>query len=351
MSELNKEIFASPEAFHAELSKLEGATSAQTPSENNKDFNGIKQNIEAPIQSLAKADQPIEDISTVDNEPENPSETQEQAVGHQDDQQAVHDEVESIDKKASHMIPKSRLDKELENRRTLEKQLQEEKDRNIRYETQLQMIAAMRQEPEAPKEEYVDPIDPETFNYTNKKLAAIEDKFQKAFSALEQKTTEMNQINLINAQETHFERQNPDYRKAVEYVKNIESAIAKNLTSDDSLANQIVNSKFQAAIQMALSNNQNAAEVIYNMAKTYGYSAEAPKAAPASVDGKANLEALNKNMGRTANLNHLGNRANPTLIPTDIKAAFKKQGDERSGIDPKVFHEILKKHESIANQY
>lgn len=339
----NPEIFASSEAFHAKLNEMSGeiVPASETPMPVDVVSAISAQPLEQEVQPLNHEPQSV-DQATDSGEHDN---------GNESYNEPSNDFQELTNTKNSHMIPKSRLDKELEKSRNFESQLQNEREARIRLETQLQMYNEMNKPAQLP-EPQLDPLDPDTFNYTNQRLSKLEQQLQTGFKELESRTNHMNQVSMLNAQEQSFIRNNPDYLQAIEYVKNIETSIAKNLTNDETMQQQMVYNKLQAATQIAMQSGQDVPSVMYRMAQTYGYkndSARAPEVP--SQHGKPNIENLARNMSKTANVAHLGNQANTQLIPTDIRSALNKTGNEKSGINPDTFHEILKKHQALDNRY
>ncbi len=344
MTNPQENIFADPNAFHAKLNEITAAVEGTQEQSPQQQYQPIEQ---APIPSQP-THEPVGERIDDELAPLNGNESNED--GEINSEQEFVSANEPV--KNSHMIPKSRLDKEIESRKASDKQLQEEREARIRLETQMQMYMEMQknQAPQvaAKEEPYVDPLDPDAFNYTNKRFNELEHKLTQALQTQEQKTREMQFYNQLNAQEFAFERANPDYKEAIEYVRNIELAVAKNLVGDDATAAKLVAEKLQNSIMFALNNGKNAPETVYNMATTYGY--KKPQANKVDqVNGHANLDNINKNTGRTANAAHLGNRATGQFVPKDIRSTFIK-GDPKKGVDPDAFHEVLKQFTGTVNQ-
>ncbi len=216
------------------------------------------------------------------------------------------------------------------------------RDDKVRLETQLQMFAEMQkaQQPQYQEPE-IDPLDTDTYNYAKKEIHDLRSEMKSMAKQMADQQMQNQMYNVASAQESHFSKDHPDFKDAIEHVRNVEINIAKALIPDEKQAIAMVDQKLRDTIQISINNGKNAAETMYNMAKTYGY---AGKAIPVTPTQGANLDAISKNMQNSRSISDVGNSANlSTLVPIDIQAAMNKNGNMTSGVDADKFHAMLSK--------
>jgi hypothetical protein len=334
MTDINNEIFSNADSFHAHLQQ---------------------------IQQEPKADDRITEESHGDKIPEeNPvipdTQGQPESDGLAEDEM-VHDaEVESSNNetyKENKFIPKSRFNKEIEKRRELEGQLTKEREDRIRYETQLQMLqqaanssadqmqSAKNAHSIQPTEEF-EPLDPDTHRLYMKKIGELENRLEGINKDTAEKTQQLQYYNIVSAQEQVFERSNPDFKDALSHLQAVETQVAQNILPEGQV-NAYVNQKLQSTLMVALNSGKNAAEVMYNMAKSYGYKAKGDS--KAATAPQSNLEAINSNMKKTASIQSLNNSVglgnNSNIF--DIKHVLRDPKNPSSGIDGDKFQQLLAK--------
>jgi hypothetical protein len=321
------EVFDNPTRFHEELAKVSQAPQEPVTQNNNEGVEHDNNETEADASLPA-----------------------ENAEGGEENELASEDHGLEGDEalQKTNFIPKSRFNKEIEKRRALEEQLHQEREAKIRYETQLQMLQQMQEMQAAQASQSMpqgqdaqpelDPLDLDAHNLYMQKLQELEKKIESFNQETSQKTQQLQYFNLVSAQENAFEKQNPDFKDALEHLKNVELQVAKNFY-DESQAQAYVTQKMQTALMSAINSGKNAAEVMYNMAKTYGYTPKsAQKAAPSP-----NLDAINNNMKKTASIHSLNNSVglgNNNNVH-DIKHLLRDPKNPSSGIDPDKFQQML----------
>lgn len=322
------EIFGNPDAFRAELAKLEPEQLQVAPEETSEEQNVNMSHEETPGEENI----PEESIEEVEVK---------------DDQEPAPTPVETSGKEKSHLIPKSRFNQEIEKRKALEEQLVKEREERIRFETQLQMLdqqaQAARQQQEqqnvaAQKEvlDNIDPLDTDTYNYAKREIESLKAQLANVAEENAQRTKEMIYTNRVTSDQTNFEKIHPDFTQALEHVQKVELEVAKQLFGNEQHAQQFVADKMRGVLTASIEGGKNAAETIYNMAKTYGYNTT-PKSD--KTKPSINVEAVAKNMAATANTSNIGNSGTFGNVPTDIKAALDKQGR----VDPNLFHKQLER--------
>ena len=330
MSENNNEVFASPENFHAKLAEIR-------ESENNT--------ADAPTNEEPEVE------NDVDNEPEQENDTANDEFESDEAEQEIEDSEEDdepIDPKKPNFIPKSRFNKEIEKRKALEAQLKEERESRLKYESQLEMFNAMQKEQEnkAKEPEYdpyadFDPLDPDAYNLTNKKIAELERKLEQFNNEYSTKTKSLESQQILKAQEQQFKESNPDFQEALNYLQQAEMAAAQNLYAPED-AQQYVAQRLNDALWTSLNNGKNAAEVMYKMAQSYGYK---PESKTVAKKQHTNLTAINNNMKKNGSINNVNNAGSLGGAPKlpDINYVLKDQSNPNSGTDPKKFHELLER--------
>jgi hypothetical protein len=326
-----KEIFGDTDAFRAELAKLEP---------------------EQPQTAEPTAENSSEDAVNMSHDEtpgeENIQESSDEAEEQTDQvQEAVPNEVSGKEK--SHLIPKSRFNQEIEKRKALEAELAKEREDKIRYETQLEMIAQQQQQWQQQQYQQdvaaqqqildnIDPLDTDTYNYAKREIEALKAQLANVAQETEKRTKEMIYTNRVTADENKFQQDHPDFNDAFAHVQKVEMDIAKNLLGNEQAAQSYVADRMRAVLTNSVDSGKNAAETIYNMAKTYGYNATSkPEKAKPSI----NVEAIEKNRAATANTSNIGNNATLGNVPSDIKAAL----DKNNRVDPTLFHQLLAKQQ------
>ncbi len=314
------EMFSTPERFHEELAKIQG-TETETPNnEAGSDNDDIQTKEEATLSSEVE-----EGGEDVDATPED-SDT---------------DGDEAPEK--TNFIPKSRFNKEIEKRKALEEQLHQERESKIRFETQLEMMRQMQESkasqptPE-PQADPLDPLDMDAHNLYMQKIQALEKRLENFNQESTQKTQQLHYYNMVSAQEQTFEKQNPDFKDALEHLKTVEMQVAKNFYNEEQ-AESYVAQKMQNALMAAINSGKNTAEVMYSMAKSYGY---APKSAQKAPSG-SNLGAINNNMKKSASIQSLGNSVGMGNNSSgfDISQTLRDPKNPSSGIDNVKFQKHM----------
>lgn len=322
MTEINNDIFSSTEKFHEELEKVSNS------------------NIPEPIQKET-TDEPV--LATEATLPEKLEETIESEVNEPD---TSPDESYKENK----YIPKSRFNQEIEKRKALEEQLQAEREAKIRYETQLEMIKqAQTQTANSENQELVeeyDPLDPDAHKMYMREINSLKQKLENVTNETQERTQQLQYYNTVTAQGAAFEKQHPDFNDALQYLSKVEKDVAKNFYSD-AQADQYVQQKLQNTLVAAINSGKNAAEVVYNMAKSYGYNVT--NKSPEPKKG-SNLDAINNNMEKSASIHGLPNsvRMTDSGYETDSNSLRIDPKNPQSPFDPEKFHKALAKAQSQA---
>lgn len=240
--------------------------------------------------------------------------------------------------KENKFIPKSRFNEINKRNKELEEFAASERDARIRLETQLQMLQEQYKTPEkhapqVPDLEQLDALDQEAHQVYIKKIRELESKVEQVTTATSQQAQNAHKQNIIKAQREAFEQNHTDYKEALEHLKAVETKVAKNFYKTEAEAAQAVFKKYEAIADAAVTSNLDVAEVLYNIAKDYGYNSVGSKK-ETTPKGAPNIDAINRNMAKTASIGSLGNMANHSTPGFDIKNCLRDPKDPSSGIDP-----------------
>lgn len=321
-------IFANPEAFHAHLDKINKVEEPQATKEEIKDEPVPAENTDLPAK---------EEESAV-----------EETTPEKSDESILSETTEPV--KETKYIPRSRLNQELEKKKALESDLLKERENNIRLQTQLEIFQQLQQssKPKAPEVQLpsldkIDALDKESHQaYVNAINKATEVANQAA-----QKTQEIQYAYIANAQKQAFEKENPDYMQAVEHLKQAGSYRASLRTSNPDQINALVMNELNSVGLDAINSGKNAAEVIYNLAKAYGYKTNKGEEMAESkpTERGANIDAITRNMKKTSSIQGIGNNLGlgSTNKVVDINSALRDPKNSKSGIDPEKFRKMLGK--------
>lgn len=203
----------------------------------------------------------------------------------------------------SHLIPKSRFNKQIERRRAAE-------ERAIRAETELNMINQAlhsmsqsqyqqnhQQQPQQQQNPF-QPLDDEAHAYYNQRYSHQDNRmsYQDArMAAIEQEQVRSRMAETLQQQEASYSKQVPDFDKAYTHLinKEIESHEIIGMTREQ--AEQYAIYKLQQIAGGALNSGKNVADTFYKMAKAYGYSGSSSKPTP-------NLSAVESNMRKSSRI-------------------------------------------------
>jgi hypothetical protein len=249
----------------------------------------------------------------------------------------------------SKVIPKKRLNKEIEKRKNLELELQKERDERVRYQTELDLynkaldkISAKEQE----TKEDIDPVDEQAHNLYMRKIKELETKLELQTQALQTGRNEIQFANVVNAQQAEFSQKQPDFDEAYRHLVDTEIATAKLYGVSDAEAQQMATSKLYSLAQAALQKGSNVPEMFYNISKNYGYSGK-NKGAPAQKG--VNLDKIEKNIRASANPSQEVPAV--SLKPAEDIATFTNMekfeqrfmNSHGKGVNVSAFHDALRK--------
>jgi hypothetical protein len=348
-------IFASPEAFRAELNKAIDHEIQQTNnqlksgiqhSERAPESNSLQQDSEGSVRQdqSGQGEYADADRDANNDEGNGEGETVTSDVYDGGVEESSSTQEEGTSEKKTHLIPQSRLKQETERRRAIEQELQSEREARIRMEAYMEALQAQspQKQQDVPKPINIDPLDSEAHNFYMSQINELKSALSQVTNQTSefQKTNHM--VNVIQNQQAQFERNHPDFNEALEHLKNVEREIASSYV-DEREVDSYVHDKLRQVVTGALNKGQNTAETIYNMAKKHGFNSKAaqPKAQT------PNLSAINKNMAKTASLQGVSNSAgiaNQGAI--DIKGALNNRKNPYSAVNPQQFRELLERAEN-----
>lgn len=332
MSEINSKVYATPEAFHNALKQM--GTSDNIAQENTKEEVKNEQLPEENTTiSISEDNQPTEEINVEQ------SNTEENKEGY----------------KENKYIPKSRFNEVNEAKKQLEEQVLKEREDRIRLEEQLKVFkqqqeqAQIKQSPQRQEEvQTIDPLDPESHRYYETKINNLESQIKQVIANTQAQTEALYKQTLVSSQKSAFEKKAPDYQEAINYLTNFETKRAQRMFKSQDQINQYLNNELYRITNNALENGRNVAEEIYEMAKDAGYNTKgngANGSTPSPSLNGANLEAINNNMKKSAGIDNFGSGIGVGGIGkiSSIKQTLINPKSDYSAVDPKKFHEALRK--------
>lgn len=244
------------------------------------------------------------------------------------------EDTEELDSK--HMIPKGRFNKVIQQKKTLEKELEDAKAARIKAETELNMynqamekfLASKNVANENTTEEAFEPLDTEAHRF----YLAQQQKLKEELAALQQKTEQFYTMKILDDQSNAYSKIQPDFENALEYLVDKYTKANELMFDDIKDAEEAAKRQLGAAAKKLLDKNQNVAKAFYNKAKELGY---------AAVKGGPNLNAINNNMAKSkvADLN------SAPLSPTNKYNNLTKLEEFNKHYKPgdaASFHEILR---------
>lgn len=231
----------------------------------------------------------------------------------------------------------------------LRRHLELERARNRDLEARIEKIVQHFSQPPKPQEKLPDP-EQDPLGHTVAQIRALQDQVKTLSDRFQQGTEAQTQAQQLQAFVGHvktlkdeFVKQAPDYYDAYNFVKDIRVQDLKDLGLQQDQINQILMKEELNISQTALQQGRNPAEVIYNVAKRYGYKAKAqtPPAEPANKIEtiKKGLEASKgvkgsgvKNQVSHMNLKEMGEEDLDKVIEDDALWNKIVGGVHQSGI-------------------
>lgn len=302
--------------------------------------NDIKSNPEVTINSASSFREELSKIQASDAVPneENVVETDDEFNDIDQNQEVESEENEEKEDEAEtgHMIPKGRFNKVIQQKKSLEKELEEAKAAKIKAETELglynqameKFIATKQHNNDNFEEKTFEPLDTEAHQF----YITQQQKLQQELAALQHKTDQFYAMKILDDQSSAYSKIQPDFENALEYLVDKYTKANELMFDDVKDAQEAARRQLGTAARKLLDKNQNVAKAFYNKAKELGYAAS--KSGP-------NLNAINNNMAKSkvADLNSVplspSNKYN-NLTKLDEFNKHYKPGDAES------FHEILR---------
>lgn len=267
----------------------------------------------------------------------------------QENDPALDVENDDDDVSNSKYIPKSRLDKEIAKRKAeredLTKQLQEEREARIRFETKQSMLdEAFTKLNRAPEQNHeIDPVDMEAHSLYMKEINALKAQHANSTKANQEYQVRQQFAQTVDKQADDFRRNNPDFDDAYNHIINVKKEEAFAMGYEGQEATNYAMSQLQPIAWKAYEKGMNVAEVAYNLANKYGYKSKegAPKTA------NRDLSKVEGNMAKShSSLNEI--KAVPTKLSTPEESALEMEvfnrnysGARGRGVDAAKFKALL----------
>lgn len=197
-------------------------------------------------------------------------------------------------------IPKDRFDKEIEKRKALEVQLQQERESRIKFETQLNMYTQAMEQLNTPKaqapEENIDPVDEEAHRFYMSRINAMEQKYEQQNTSLSEYQVKQQFAQTVDRQAFEFAQSHPDFHDAYSHLLGVEAQKALAIGYNEADAHNFAIQQLQPLAWQAYQKGQNVAQMAYNIAKASGYVSKSVVAKNAPT---ANFDKLEKNMQKS----------------------------------------------------
>ena len=230
---------------------------------------------------------------------------------------------------SGHMIPKGRFNKVIQQKKSLEKELEEVRAEKIRAQTELDLYnrALERLQVQKQEEQSFEPLDSEAHQIYAQQYQNLEKKVLQ----LEQKREQDSAIQTLHYQDQMFSKTHPDFTKACDYLIEAQAKIYSMHYEDAEQAKDAARRHLGAAAQSLLQQGKNVAQTFYSMSKNLGYTP--PSNGP-------NLSAINQNMAKSkiADLNSVPLSLNSRGSNLTSLKEFDKNYDPK---DSKSFQKIL----------
>ena len=295
------------------------------------------------------ADQEVEAEQARQTESQTP---QVEPVQEEETVQTTPDDNDADEDTDSKVIPKKRLNKEIEKRKSLEMELQKERDERVRYQTELDLynkaldkISAKEQE----TEKDIDPVDEQAHRLYMGKIKELETKLEQQAQQLQTGRNEAQFANVVNNQQAEFVQKQPDFDEAYRHLVDAEIATAKLFGVTDSEAQQLATQKLYNLAQAALNKGQNVPEMFYNISRNYGYNNQTKSQ---NANKGPNLGKVEKNIRASASPSQ--EVPGVSLKPAEDIATFTNldrfeqrfMNSHGKGVNVSAFHDALRKLQS-----
>ena len=227
------------------------------------------------------------------------------------------------------MVPYSALHEERMMRKETQQELKEMRDKLDSYSSLREELNQIRNANKSEKEQERYEEDP--IGYLREQQEKLQETVQQTTSQREREQTQLREVqelqSTINAQVNSFVKDNPDYEQALQFMseRRIQDLTALGIT-DPQTQQQIINTEAWNIAQTSLQNNKNPAEVVYTMAKSWGYNA-AGKAGKTDLENK--VDTIEKGQQESKTLSDAGGAAESTgLSLADIETMSDEEFDK-----------------------
>lgn len=329
--------FQDPKVFQEKLNAL--AKDASESTKGGQDETTITESEDTGIEE-EQAELEVE--SAADQEKENGDETDD-GISSRDKQDRADGDEDGDEDLETPRIPRKRLNKEIDKRRTVEEDL-------IRTKTKLEAMEAAIAEMFKPQstqqqqqqgeeidniETNIDALDEKAHSLYMKEIKALRGEIQQLKQGNEQNATNQAMSNFKTVVETHYKQyaeKVPDAEKALDYLIKMKQEEASHIYSDEKEAYNAGMRQLQIIADATIRGGKNVAETMYEMAKKHGYRPNAAKG------GTPNLAAIEQNRKKSASVSSIPATSASASTGVDWEKMRSKPG---GFIDPKAFQAAL----------
>jgi len=248
-------------------------------------------------------DEGNEELPQSDSEHQNEPEAEQKSEPVQQEQSAQPKEG-----KKNVKVPIARLDEEVEKRRNVERQLEDERKSREEAQRNLDALRIAYQNPQQQQVYQSQPVkqqvaspeqDPiENLKHLNEELAQMRTWQVQELQRQQQMNALGNLHRATQAKEDDFKRENPDYDEAANFLRNSITEELRILGHNETEINQRIASDIIRISADSFQSNQNPAEKFYKLAKSRGYQAKSEHQSVNGIQIAKNYPGLLKASGQ-----------------------------------------------------
>ena len=172
-------------------------------------------------------------------------------------------------------VPHGALHEERARRKEIQKELIELKDKHARADERLKMLGENKgKDPEPTYDE--DPL-----GYSKREIERVKSQLEQVtkndnLTELRGEVDRMRIQRTVERMESSFERETPDYKKALEFYATSRAETISEMGYEREEASELVRDEMAGIVSRAIETGKNPAEVIYKMSKKAGFSTKEP---------------------------------------------------------------------------
>lgn len=207
-------------------------------------------------------------------------------------------------------VPHGALHEERAKRKELQKQFQELNEKFARQDERLKMLSEGRKDPEPT-------FDDDPLGYSKREIERVREsvdglnkQYPNQLNELKGELEAMRLQRAIEKQEAVFEKNNPDYRDALNYYIKTRSEALEDAGFEKEDANLNIQQELQSVIARSMQSGKNPAEAVYKMSSKIGFKSQAKT--------ESNIETLKKTETASKSLSSSSGKTSAPLSAESI---------------------------------